>query len=261
MTPLVIDAALLRHLELAGVALTPDMTGVRPVHVDTLFEPPVTLLGVDIWRDRVAIGAFSYVCAGSVIANATIGRYCSISEGVRIGMTRHPADWLTTSPAGYVRDFMNFERHLAASFEGWERGLAVQDYDIRPQTVIGNDVWIGTQVYIKDGVTIGDGAIIGAHSVVTHDVAPFSIVAGNPARPIRQRFDDAMVERLAALRWWDYAILDFAGWDVRDVAGAAGALEDAIAARAVLPYAPAKVDLVGEAARLRVIQQMMDAAA
>lgn len=73
-------------------------------------------------------------------------------------------------------------------------------------TVIGNDVWIGREATIMPGVTIGDGAVIGAHSVVTKDVDPYAIVAGNPARIIRRRFNDADIARLLAAKWWDWPI-------------------------------------------------------
>lgn len=73
-------------------------------------------------------------------------------------------------------------------------------------TVVGNDVWIGRDATVLPGVTIGDGAIIGAHSVVTRDVHPYEVVAGNPARPVRMRFDAHDVERLLAVRWWDWPV-------------------------------------------------------
>ncbi|HLU44308.1 MAG TPA: CatB-related O-acetyltransferase [Natronosporangium sp.] len=73
-------------------------------------------------------------------------------------------------------------------------------------TVVGNDVWIGREATILPGVTIGDGAVIGAHSVVTKDVRPYEIVAGNPARHIRLRFAESDIARLLAVRWWDWPI-------------------------------------------------------
>jgi len=255
MRPIPFDHHFANHLDAMGVSL--GTLGVQHVHPETVFETPVTLLGTDVWRDKVAIGAFSYVCANSVVANARIGRYCSISENVGIGMTRHPADWLTTSPISYIPGFMNFERHFTNWVPEWRRGLAVQAFEIRPETVIGNDVWIGCNVYIKDGVTIGDGAIIGAHSVVTRDVPPYAIVVGNPGKVLRYRFDDALIERLQKLAWWNYAILDFEGWDVRDVAGAVSALEDAVASGAVAPYTPAPINLCEEFDRFLQVRQML----
>ena len=73
-------------------------------------------------------------------------------------------------------------------------------------TVIGNDVWIGREATLMPGVTIADGAVIGAHSVITKDVGPYEIVAGNPARAIRTRFEAAEVQVLLELRWWDWPI-------------------------------------------------------
>ena len=70
--------------------------------------------------------------------------------------------------------------------------------------MVGNDVWIGYEAVILSGVTIGDGAVIGTRAVVTKDVPPYTIVGGIPAKPIRKRFDDAVIERLEALRWWDW---------------------------------------------------------
>jgi acetyltransferase-like isoleucine patch superfamily enzyme len=192
-----------------------------------------------------------------VVAAATIGRYCSIAAGVQIGMTRHPADWLTSSPIAYLPDFMNMERHFRDADPEWQRGLAVHPFDLRPHTTIGNDVWIGTGAWLKDGISVGDGAVIGAHAVVTRDVPPYAIVGGNPARVLKYRFEPDMIERLIALRWWEYAVLDFANWDVRDVAGAVGALEQAVAEGQVVPYAPAPIRLVEEAERHRMIQRMM----
>ena len=70
--------------------------------------------------------------------------------------------------------------------------------------MVGNDVWIGYEAVVLAGVTIGDGAIIGSRAVVTKDVPPYTIVGGIPAKPIRRRFDDAAIEKLEALRWWDW---------------------------------------------------------
>ncbi len=77
-------------------------------------------------------------------------------------------------------------------------------WDNHGDIVVGNDVWIGYEAVILSGVTIGDGAVIGTRAVVTKDVPPYTIVGGIPAKPIRKRFDDAVIERLEALRWWDW---------------------------------------------------------
>ena len=86
----------------------------------------------------------------------------------------------------------------ARSFEGHPR--------TKGNVSIGNDVWIGTEAFILSGVTIGDGAVIAARSVVTRDVPPYSIVAGNPARQVRLRFSETVIDALQRIRWWDWPI-------------------------------------------------------
>ena len=78
------------------------------------------------------------------------------------------------------------------------------DYQTHVTTHIGNDVWIGGDCLIKGGVTIADGAVIGMGSVVTHDVGPYEIWAGNPAKMIRKRFDDEIIKKLLAIQWWNW---------------------------------------------------------
>lgn len=93
------------------------------------------------------------------------------------------------------------------TLEGWEQTPPAQtDMPIKGETVIGSDVWIGQNVTILPGVHIGDGAIIGANSVVGSDIEPYTIVVGNPARAIRKRFDDELIEILEELKWWDKSV-------------------------------------------------------
>jgi virginiamycin A acetyltransferase len=119
-----------------------------------------------------------------------VGRYCSIGPGVTIvagGV--HPPDWVATWP---------FRAKL--SLQGaFEDGMPSS----RGPVDIGSDVWIGTQAMILSGVVIGHGAIIAARAVVTRPVPPYAIVAGNPARVVRMRFDADIVQRLLASRWWE----------------------------------------------------------
>mgnify|MGYP002518524061 CR=1 FL=1 len=91
-------------------------------------------------------------------------------------------------------------------FDEWDLDVnnICDAWDNKGDTVIGNDVWIGYEAVIMPGVKIGDGAIIGTRAVVTKDVAPYTIVGGVPAKPIRRRFDDATIEKLEALHWWDW---------------------------------------------------------
>jgi virginiamycin A acetyltransferase len=222
------------------------------IHFATMIEPPVRLAGLDTWQHPATIGAFSYFGVRGIFHRATIGRYCSVSDNLQVGMTRHPTTMLTTSPIGYVPDYLNFESFFRDG-GGWARALPLADYDHKPFTTIGNDVWIGCNVYLKDGVTIGDGAVIGAHAVVTRDVPPYTIVGGSPARVIRDRFDGRTVERLLALRWWNYNLLEIGGLDMTDVDRAIGTLEERIAG-GLEPYAPLPVNLVEEHSRFAAIR-------
>ncbi len=123
----------------------------------------------------------------------SIGRYCSIAGDVTIILGgNHRSDWVTTYPFNVLSGrFPN-----AATLTGHPATHG----DVR----IGNDVWIGQGATILSGVTIGDGAIIGAQAVVAKDVPPYTIVVGNPARPVRKRFDDETIQSLLSIQWWHW---------------------------------------------------------
>lgn len=124
-----------------------------------------------------------------------IGKFCSIACG---------AKFLFTSGNHSMQSLSTYT--FPVFFDEW--GLDVKNirdaWDSKGDTIIGNDVWIGYEAVILSGVTVGDGAIIGSRAVVTRDVPPYTVVGGVPARPIRKRFDDATIERLETLRWWDW---------------------------------------------------------
>lgn len=136
------------------------------------------------------IGRYSYLYGSSAI-KTEIGAFCSIARGCSIGGGSHPLDWVSTSPV-----FYKGRNVLRANF-------SQNSYDEYKKTVIGNDVWIGSGCFIKGGVTIGDGAVIGMGSVVTHDVPPYEVWAGNPAKLIKKRFDDETIASLLETKWWD----------------------------------------------------------
>ena len=149
-------------------------------------------------REKGIIGRDTYVGLGCHISDKStrIGKFCSIAENVMIGTTTHPTGFLTTSTIPY-KDI----HHITD-------GLVVPDdkrvkYTYSRPVTIGNDVWIGMNVVIMDGITIGDGAVIGAGAIVTHDVPPYAVAVGVPARVMRYRFDEETVRRLLKVRWWD----------------------------------------------------------
>lgn len=124
-----------------------------------------------------------------------IGKFCQIAAGVNFVMNgaNHQMNAVTTFPF-YI-------------FEGWKQQVPpLNKMPLKGDTIIGNDVWIGQNVTILPGVHIGDGAIIGLNSVVGSDIAPYTIVAGNPAKVIRKRFDNQLIKLLLKLKWWDKSI-------------------------------------------------------
>lgn len=138
-----------------------------------------------------SIGRYSYTGYGCTIIYAAIGAFSSIADGCTIGGGSHPTEWLSTSPVFYdVKNIFNihFSKHY---------------YDPYKETRIGNDVWIGTHSLIRGGVTIGDGAIVGMGSVVTKNIGPYEIWAGNPAKLIRKRFSDDVIQELLMRKWWE----------------------------------------------------------
>lgn len=137
------------------------------------------------------VGRYSYVYGSNVI-ETSLGAFCSIASGCTIGGGKHPTDWVSTSPVFYKGRNVLKTNYSQNKFEEYAR------------TTIGNDVWIGSKCLIKGGVTIGDGAIIGMGSVVTHDVPPYEIWGGNPAKCIRKRFDDETIAKLLELKWWNW---------------------------------------------------------
>ena len=124
-----------------------------------------------------------------------IGKFCSIACGAR---------FMFTSGNHSMRSLSNYT--FPIFFDEWELDAKnIRDaWDNKGDIVIGNDVWIGYEAVIMSGVRIGDGAVIGTRAVVTKDVPPYTIVGGVPAKSIRRRFDDVTIEKLEALRWWDW---------------------------------------------------------
>ncbi len=166
----------------------------------------VTNIKPTIKNKNIIVGDFSYFADTNFEKHVThhydfisdkliIGKFCQIAAGVNFVMNgaNHQMNAVTTFPF-YI-------------FEGWQQAVpALNKLPLKGDTIVGNDVWIGQNATILPGVHIGDGAIIGMNSVVASDVAPYTIVAGNPAKTIRKRFDNQMIKLLLKLKWWDKSI-------------------------------------------------------
>ena len=159
-----------------------------------------------IRNPNILVGDFTYIADSEFESHVThhydwngdrliIGKFCQIAAGVEFVMNgaNHQMNAVSTFPF--------------YTLEGWDMAPPDRsDLPLRGDTVIGNDVWIGQNAVILPGVTIGDGAIIGANSVVGSDVPPYTIMVGNPARELRRRFDDELIDLLLRFRWWDRSI-------------------------------------------------------
>ena len=143
--------------------------------------------------DRSEVGFATYFNQNDVIKNAHIGKFCCISWNVTIyGESKH-----------------NFKAPSMYTSYHWNHVFGIdntnnKEVENKGKTKIGNDVWIGNGAIIINGITVGDGAIIGAGAVVTKDVPPYTVMAGVPAKPLKKRFDDSVIEKLLEIRWWNW---------------------------------------------------------
>ena len=181
---------------------TPDPNVIHPIagyEKEIYVKPMVT-------NPNIIVGDFTYIADLAFESHVThfypwsrdkliIGKFCQIASGVEFVMNdaNHQMNAVSTFPF--------------YTLEGWEMDAPDStDMPFKGDTVIGNDVWIGQNAVILPGVQIGDGAIIGANSIVGSDVDPYTIVVGNPAKPIRKRFDTELIELLLRFKWWDKSI-------------------------------------------------------
>ena len=190
------------------------MTGPNPAIKHPIpLHPRVGFLRALVDRPNIEIGEFTYYDdpAGPehfaekcvlhhydfIGDRLVIGRFCALASDVRFVMNgaNHAMSGFSTYP-------FNIFGH------GWEEGFDPETWKqgSRGDTVVGNDVWIGMDVVVMPGVRIGNGAIVAARSVVTRDVPDYAVVAGNPARVVRRRFNEWTVARLLAVAWWDWPV-------------------------------------------------------
>jgi len=183
---------------------------------DGTVVPEVVHLNQVIDHPRMTVGDFSYYHDfevrpdyAAVLApylfpfsaeRLVIGRFVQIAHGTRFitASANHALGGFSTYP---FRSFM-----MTAETTEEEVAALLRTLDGRGDTVVGNDVWLGMDAMVMPGVSIGDGAIVAARAVVVKDVAPYTVVAGNPARPVKQRFPDAVIEALLTIRWWDWPV-------------------------------------------------------
>jgi acetyltransferase-like isoleucine patch superfamily enzyme len=141
---------------------------------------------------NVSIDKHSDIGYDCTIINSRIGAFCSFASNIIIGGASHTIDWVSTSPV-----FNENRDHLKKKF-------SYHKFNSSLQTNIGNDVWIGDKSLIKAGVNIRNGSVIGMGSIVTKNIPPYEIWAGNPAKMIRKRFNDDIIKELERIKWWEF---------------------------------------------------------
>ncbi|MFB6201108.1 MAG: acetyltransferase [Halorhabdus sp.] len=143
---------------------------------------------------NASIDDYTYLMERVQVDYATVGKFCSVAADARIGPPNHPIDRPTAHHFTYRSEQYNLGHDDESIFE-WRADQAVE---------IGHDVWLGQGAVVLPGVTIGNGAVVGTGAIVTEDVDPYTIVAGNPAEPIRRRFPADIAARIETTEWWHW---------------------------------------------------------
>lgn len=203
----------------------------------SLIEPYVGYLdGYDLW----SMGSFSY-SHSALLPFISIGRYCSIAPRVRTSGMQHPVSTVTTSLATCNQRVM-FMRAANSDL-----GLESLKNVPAPQKIvpsIGNDVWIGSDVILMAGISVGDGAIVATGSVVTKDVPPYAIVGGAPAKFIRWRISQDLIQPMLDLKWWQYNLADIQDLNFSEPSVFINEL--ALRANSLAPWSPPTLNLWDE---------------
>jgi virginiamycin A acetyltransferase len=170
-----------------------------------------SFLGLCSCINRSQVGRYVAMSFFSYLADAEVGNYCTFGSRVSIGAFSHPTNFLTVHEVGYRDTTSSYGE--TAYVDNPDIYLEIRNV----RTLIGNDVWIGDNVVIIKGVKIGNGSIIGAGSVVTKDVEPFSIMGGNPAKLIKKRFSQDVIDQIEESEWWNLPITELSGIPFPDI--------------------------------------------
>lgn len=224
-----------QFLDERGVVM-PSLVSVARLHKDFAVEPPLAMTKSATWNLPVSVGAFSMVHGPGHIQSVSIGRYCSIAPYAVIGANEHAIDWLSTSSLLEDPHLFGWNKLPALAALNTVKGYSFED-SVKPIT-IGNDVWIGHGAFVRGGVTIGDGAIIGSMANVIHDIPPYAIAVGNPARVLRLRFSEDIVKECLAFKWWRFSPDVALSTDPRNIRQSLDRMRDAEAKGQIVPYAP-----------------------